>query len=201
MMKYSTLSLFLISFLSCITFGQELNPGDGVRITLYNIEDSVQDNFFIQEDGNIHLPYLGFISTNEKEFSILKKEIIDGYNKIYRNPEINVLPLLRVNVLGEVGNPGTYYLTGFEKLTDLLALAGGETNDSDIDDIRLVRNNLSLEIDLEAFLEGRESFNDIGIESGDQLYVPRTWWVNARDASIIVSGVAVLVAIAGLFTN
>jgi len=193
---YITLFLF-----GGLTFGQNLKPGDGVKITLFNIDDSVVGTYYILDNSNLHLPYIGLINTYNKEFVSLKTEIIEEYSKLYRNPEIDVQALYRIDILGEVSNPGVYYLTGFETVTDLIALAGGETSDSNIENIVLIRNDSHIEIDLESFLKGENNLYDIGIESGDKVYVPRTWWVGARDASILVSGIAVLVAVAGLFTK
>lgn len=181
--------------------GQQLKPGDGIRITFFNIEDSVKGNYYVQDNGMIHLPYLGLVNTREVNFSELRSNIISDYSEIYRNPEINIQPLLRINIFGEVQNPGVYYLTGFETLTDLITIAGGETSDSNIENISIIRNESKLNVDLNLFLNGKNILSNIGIESGDKIYVPRRWWVGARDASIVVSGVAVLVALAGLFTN
>lgn len=190
------LMLFVISI-----SGQQLKQGDGIKISFYNIDEQIQGEYFIQENGRIHLPYIGNIDAQSLDFAEVQNMIITEYSKIYRNPEISVQPLLRVDIIGEVGNPGVYYLTGFETITDLLALAGGETNDSKIESIFIMRNDTQLEIDLEEFLYGKSELHDIGIESGDKIYVPRTWWVGARDASVIVSGLAVLVTIAGLLAK
>ena len=191
----------LLLFYAEFSFGQTLKPGDGIKISFFNIEDSIKGNYYIMDNGNLHLPYLGMINSQKRDFSDIRTEIIEKYSKLYQNPEINVQPLYRIDILGEVGNPGVYYLTGFETLSDLIALAGGETNDSNIEDIVLLRNDSKLDIDLKAFISGKNNIGNIGIESGDKVYVPRTWWVGARDASILVSGVAVLVAVAGLFTK
>ena len=191
----------LLLFCAEFSFGQTLKPGDGIKISFFNIEDSIKGNYYIMDNGNLHLPYLGMINSQKRDFSDIRTEIIEKYSKLYQNPEINVQPLYRIDILGEVGNPGVYYLTGFETLSDLIALAGGETNDSNIEDIVLLRNDSKLDIDLKAFISGKNNIGNIGIESGDKVYVPRTWWVGARDASILVSGVAVLVAVAGLFTK
>lgn len=199
--KYLILLSVLLVINTGLSFGQILKPGDGIRISFFNIEDSIKGNYYILDNGNLHLPYLGLINSHKKDFSDLRNEIIEKYSVLYNNPEINIQPLYRIDILGEIGNPGVYYLTGYETLTDLVALAGGETNDSNIEDIVLLRNDSKIDIDLQSFLKGKSNIGDIGIESGDKVYVPRTWWVGARDASIMVSGVAVLVAIAGLFTN
>ena len=187
--------------LSFTISAQNLKPGDGIKISFFNIEEEINGEYFIQDNGNIHLPYLGLLKTMNKDFSELRSDVIKGYTNIYKNPEISVQPLYRIGILGEVTNPGVYYVSGFETITDVLALAGGENSDSNIEDIMILRNDSQMKIDLESFLEGNNNLTDIGIESGDKIFVPRTWWVGARDASILVSGVAVIVALAGLFTN
>lgn len=187
--------------LSFTISAQNLKPGDGIKISFFNIEEEINGEYFIQDNGNIHLPYLGLLKTMNKDFSELRSDVIKGYTNIYKNPEISVQPLYRIGILGEVTNPGVYYVSGFETITDVLALAGGENSDSNIENIMILRNDSQMEIDLESFLVGNNNLSDIGIESGDKIFVPRTWWVGARDASILVSGVAVIVALAGLFTN
>ena len=199
-MKMSKIAIiFLITSLQF--FAQNLMPGDGVRINFYNINESISGDYFIQDNGNIQLPYLGLLNAVNCDFSLLRNEIYEKYSDIYRNPELSIQPLYRVDVLGEVGKPGVYYLTGFETISDLLSIAGGETSDSNIDELSIIRNDSQMEIDMEKFLLGKNNLADIGIESGDKVYVPRKWLVGVRDASVLVSGVAVLVAIVSLFTR
>lgn len=199
-MKMSKIAIiFLITSLQF--FAQNLKPGDGVRINFYNINESISGDYFIQDNGNIQLPYLGILNAINCDFSLLRNEIYEKYSEIYRNPELSIQPLYRVDVLGEVGKPGVYYLTGFETISDLLSIAGGETSDSNIDELSIIRNDSQMEIDMEKFLLGKNNLADIGIESGDKVYVPRKWLVGVRDASVLVSGVAVLVAIVSLFTR
>ncbi len=141
------------------------------------------------------------VNAINKDFAEIRNEIIGFIFKNLCHPEVNIQPLYRISILGEVGNPGIYYVNGYETLTDIVALAGGETSDSNIENLVILRNDSKVELDLKAFLKGENRIADIGIESGDKIYVPRTWWVGARDASILLSGVTVLVAIASLFTR
>lgn len=201
-MKIITKLIVLIFVLSTFKISaQVLKPGDGIDLTFFNIQEKIKGQYYIQDNGKIQLPYLGLINTVNRDFSDIRNEILNKYSKIYRNPELNIQPLYRVAILGEVGSPGIYYSSGFESLTDILAKAGGETNDADLDAIYIIRDNTKMEINVKDIFENGNSMLDVGIRSGDKIYVPRTWWVTARDASVIVSGVAVLVAIAGLFTK
>ncbi len=55
--KY-TLTIILLLIASVSNYAQYLNPGDGVRIAFFNISDKISGDYFIQQDGNLQLPYL-----------------------------------------------------------------------------------------------------------------------------------------------
>ena len=178
---------------------QHLQLGDGVRLTFYNIDDNVSGDYFILQDGTLQLPYIGLIEADTSPFEYVQASIIRSYQSIYRQPELTVQPLFRVNVLGEVQTPGIYYVTGYERLTDLLAMAGGETLDADLDKIFLIRDNDQIDINAKSILKEGTALQDIGLESGDQIYVSREGLVSYRNASLIISGLGVLVTLAAIF--
>ncbi|MFO7445633.1 MAG: polysaccharide biosynthesis/export family protein [Ignavibacteriaceae bacterium] len=185
----------------CSAPAQVLNPGDGIRVIFYNITENITGDYFIQQDKNLQLPFLGLISTNNKDFIQLKDEIQTRYAELYRDPEITVQPLFRINILGEVKQPGFYYVTDVEKLTGIIALAGGETADADLDDLYIIRDNEEIQVDAEEIIKRGETAKDFGLQSGDRIFVPRQWWVGARNTAVIISGLAVLVTIVSLFVR
>ncbi len=195
---YARVALVFLLF-SVTIFAQKLNPGDGVRIFLYNTGDSISGDYYIQENGNVLLPYLGQIATANREFPKVKDEIEKKYTELYKDPEITVLPLYKVNILGEIKNPGFYYVTGIEKLSDLIAKAGGVTTDADLSDIHISRDSADITIDGEDIIKNGDKAHDISLKSGDQIYVAREWWVSARNSAFIISGIAVLITVATFF--
>lgn len=191
--------LILIVLLNSSSIAQKLNPGDGVRLTFLNITDEISGDYFIQQDGNIQLPYVGLISTHNKDYPEIRDNIIIRYDSLYRAPQLTVQPLYRINVLGEVRVPGFYYVTDVERVSGLLALAGGLTADAVTDEIIIVREEREIIINTRSIFEKGDTFNDLGLQSGDRIFVPRSWWVDARNAAVIVSAIAVVVTIVGLF--
>ena len=177
---------------------QYLNPGDGIRIAFFNISDKISGDYYIQQDGNLQLPYLGLIPTINRPYPELKDEIITKYDSLYLNPELTVQPLYKINILGEVKVPGFYYVTDVEKLTGIFALAGGTTGDANLDGIYIIRNDKEIELDAQKIIETGSTMGDIGLQSGDRIFVPRTWWANAAGVTIIISVVSALVTIAVL---
>lgn len=178
---------------------QVLNPGDGIRVTFFNISEEISGDYFIQQNETIQLPYLGIISTGKRDFQEIHNEVMLKYDSLYRDPELTVQPLFRINILGEVRTPGYYIVTDVEKLSGIIALAGGETADADLDDVYLVRGGEEIELGSNAIYDA--DGKNLEIESGDRIYVPRRWWVGARNTAVIVSGLAVLVTIVSLFVK
>ena len=196
------LILFLGIIISSIHFPQTLSPGDGIRIIFYNITDPISGDYFVQKDESLMLPYLGRINLVNKVYDSVKKEIITKYSSLYRNPEISILPLLKVNILGEVRIPGFYYVTGIEKLSDLIAKAGGLTSDADVDDIYITRNDKKIEIDGQKIIDSGSKINDIGLQSGDGIYISRRWF-SGNTPTIVISSIAAVTTIiaAIIYTN
>lgn len=191
-----TLVWFFICTLwfSEVALSQQLHPGDGVKLTSYNISDALSGDYFVQKNWNIQFPYIGSISVENRDFDNIQLEIDNKFSTIYREPEINIQPLYRINVLGEISKPGVYYLTGVEKLSDLLAMAGGETRDSNFNKIYLIRDHRKVDINAREILQRGRRINDFGIRSGDQIYVSQKSWVS-RNTSLIVSAGAVAATI------
>ncbi len=182
-------------------FSQTLNPGDGIRLTFYNISDAISGDFYVQKNNSLQLPYIGNLSTEDRLFEDIRDEVVDKYKAIYRNPELNVLPLYRINVFGEVRNPGSYYVTGVEKLSDLLAMAGGETDRASLGKIYLVQDSAKVDINAKEILQKGERINDIGMESGDQVYVPRKKFVSLLSAPTLISLGALFITSYGIMTR
>ena len=196
-MKHLMLVLFTIFsiFISLKSYAQEINPGDGVRISFLDIEELITGDYYIQPNGLLNLPLIGIFSTSNKDFKEIKSIIEFRYDSLYRNPQLTVNALFRINVLGEVRNPGFYYVSDYEKFTSILAFAGGTTGTADLENIKLIRNFEEIQLDVETIIQEGSSATDFGLQSGDQIFVPRSWWADARGFTIILSALALVVTV------
>lgn len=180
------------------SIAQKLNPGDGIRLTLFNVTDQISGDYFIQLDRTLQLPYIGTIYTNDKNYLLIKNEIIQKYDSLYRDPELSIQPLFKINIIGEVKQPGFYFVTDVEKLSGIFALAGGVTGDADIDNVFIIRDSSEIELDARDMIESGNTMGDVGLISGDRIYVPRTWWADAKGVTIIAGALTVIVSVAAL---
>ncbi len=127
-----------------------------------------------------------------KTLSQAEEHIQNIYNNYYKNTSIGVeLARFRnftVSIVGEVNQPGSYLVTGLNRLLDLLSLCGGITEKGSLRNIKLkrvhysnpeiddstevVKNIEDIKIDLyDILLEGNEEEN-IRVQSGDRIIVP-----------------------------
>jgi polysaccharide biosynthesis/export protein len=198
-MKY--LIMVLTTFLSLVinidSMAQQLNPGDGIRVSFLDITDLISGDYFVQPTGVISMPFIGVVDVRNKDFKEVEAQIIARYDSLYKNPQMTIYALLRINILGEVTNPGFYYVTDVDKFTSILALAGGTTNNADLEAITIIRNQKEMELDVKTIIREEYSANEFGLRSGDQIYIPRTWWSD-RGITILISGIALVVTIVAL---
>jgi protein involved in polysaccharide export with SLBB domain len=201
-MKNLSFILFatLFIFISLNLYAQEINPGDGVRISFLDIEDVITGDYYIQPNGLLVLPQIGIISTSNRDFKEIKSEITFRYDSLYKDPHLSVNALFRINILGAVAAPGFYYVSDYEKFTAILSFAGGTTVGADLQDIKLIRNFEAIEIDVETIIQEGSSTTDFGLQSGDQVFVPRDWWTdNGAFVAFLFSITALALTIYAIF--
>lgn len=187
-------------FISLNLYAQDINPGDGIRISFLDIEEVITGDYYILPNGYINLPVIGILNTSNKDFKEIKSEIEFRYDSLYKDPHLSINALFRINILGEVNTPGFYYVSDYEKFTAILSFAGGTTTSADLGNIKLIRNFESIEIDVEDIIQEGSTVTDFGLQSGDQVFVPRTWWAdNAAWISVVSGGIGLLLTIYIIF--
>lgn len=158
-----------------------LNPGDVVRVQVYR-EEELNGDFLVDEEGLVVLPLIGERRVTGIPVRRLRSELTEAYRVHLRNPSINITPLRRINVLGEVNKPGLYPIDPTVSLAGAVATAGGATSTGDLGRIRIVRGNqvIRQRVGVAMTLEAAS------IRSGDQIIVDRRSWFD-RNSTFLVS--------------
>lgn len=158
-----------------------LQPGDLVRVNVYRQPDLTGD-YPVDELGRVVFPLIGEMRVSDVPVGELRGRVIDGYRVHLREPSITVTPLRRVNVLGEVRQPGLYPLDPTVSLAGAIAVAGGTTPAGDLDRIRVIRGGQVYRERVGA----SETLRVAGIRSGDQIIVDQRSWFE-RNSTFVVS--------------
>ena len=101
------------------------------------IQNRAVDGYLVGDSGAINLPILGEFDTSKHNTQSLALSIQGALTTYIKNPTVNV----RVSVLGEVRQPGTY--TFYEErisLPQVLGAAGDLTINADRNHVLMIRN-------------------------------------------------------------
>jgi polysaccharide export outer membrane protein len=164
-------------------------PGDVVQVKIWRHPD-LSDTFYVDQDTLIDFPLIGAIKVSNLDQETLEDTLRAKYSLYIKQPHVTVTKLIKVSILGEVRKPGVYYLKNTDQILEALAMAGGATDKANLKKAKLRRGGEILRINLREAIEKGKTVTDVGLQSGDILYVPRTFFVSWRDWYYLVSTVA-----------
>ncbi len=158
-----------------------LGPGDVVRMTVYAQPD-LSTVTRVNESGKSTLPLIGEVAVGGLTVSAAETRIADllrqgGY---VNTPQVTLIieqyRSQQVSVLGQVHKPGKYAIEGASTIVDMLAMAGGITENG-ADTIKIIKasdaTRQQLRVDLVALLQQGDMKQNIEITGGDIVYVPK----------------------------
>lgn len=153
-----------------------LGPGDVIRFQLIGHENT-EGSLPVDRNGEVQLPGFGKISVMGLTFESFEEKIkkIVSDNFIGTRIEVAMGPLrsIRVFVLGDVIQPGSYTVSSLSTITNALFVSGGIDSSGTFRDIQLKRNGVTVtHLDLYDLLINGDSSEDIRLQPGDVIFVP-----------------------------
>lgn len=164
---------------------------DGDRILLKIWTDTIfADTLRVQSNGRVVLPRIGDLNVQRLPPRDIPDSVRHAYTSLLRTATVEVTPLRRVTVLGEVQKPSIYFLEPEASLRDAVALAGGVTEIGVSGHVTVVRGAGRTKVaDWQ-----RRTGDDAAVQSGDIVIVDRESWFK-RNAFTVVSAAGVLLSI------
>ncbi|MGD0962227.1 MAG: polysaccharide export protein EpsE [Methylomonas sp.] len=158
-----------------------IGASDMVKISVFDYPDLATE-VRVSESGNITFPLIGEISIGGRTANEAEKLIAESLTKqgFVRQAHVTVLVSeyfsQQVSILGNIAKPGRYTLDKPNRLSEILALAGGVAEDGgDKALITRVSENgetQRTEIDLYELFHGDLS-KDVQVKSGDMIFIPK----------------------------
>lgn len=164
-------------------------PGDKVNIRVWRQED-ISGEYQLDADGDLRLPLIGEVVAGGLTADALTDTLVARYSDYIKSPMIIVIPMFRVTILGAVKMPGSYWVSGAENVTDLIAMAGGLAEKAVMERTKITRGEEVLVVNAAQYIRTGKTLDDIGIQSGDIVVVPRSRWPNWSELAVILSTVA-----------
>ena len=180
---------------------QRLRDGDfqiGDRVVVTIFSDSVHRDTVVVRPGrllelsdNIVVPLTGVLRSE------LKDRVSSEVLKYFKARQIEVTPLMRVGVLGEVARPGYFGFASDIPVTEVIMGAGGPTAAADLERSIVRRGNQvyrSAEETRKAIGSGL-TLDQFGLSAGDELVVGRRRDFNAASIIGFIGALASVVAV------
>ena len=153
-----------------------IGPGDEFTVTLWGLVDAT---YAVQVDrnGEITLPRAGVIPVSGVKYDELRPLLEHRLAKYYTDFHLSVamgrLRSIRVYVVGEAQQPGSYTLSALSTAYNALFAAGGPTKRGSLRAMQVIRGGKTVaSIDLYDFLLKGDRSQDIKLQHEDTLLVP-----------------------------
>lgn len=153
-----------------------LGPGDVLRVQLWGKENQ-QLELPVSRDGTVSFPQSGPQSVAGLSFDEarqqIKKRVSEQYIGVQASVTLGELRSMRVFVLGEARNAGSYTVSSLSTITNALYVSGGIKRTGSLRKIRHKRDGqLVGELDLYDLLLAGDTSNDNRLQPGDVIFIP-----------------------------
>ena len=151
-----------------------LRTGDRIVLSVRD-EPTLTDTFTVSAGPSLTLPGIGTLSLVGVRRDEVQTHLTTEITRFFREPVVTATTLVRVAVLGEVARPGYFTLVADALLSDAITEAGGPSPNADMGKAQLTRRGVVLQegTKLRDSLAGGRTLDELGMEAGDQLMVPR----------------------------
>lgn len=165
----------------------QLRPGDHLRITVLGDDKELSGDFEIAPDSTLRHPLYNQVKVAGIPVSMLKERMASFLRNYQKDPQLDVEPLYKVSVGGEVRTPNIYLLPPQTTIAEAVVRAGGQTDQGNAELVTVLRDGRKLLFKLG---EASGSPQASTIQSGDQISVaPR------RNALNRISGITPILGV------
>ena len=159
-----------------------VGPGDQLIVQVYGV---AQDSYSLDvtPEGKLNLPRLGLVHvggfTIDAVTALLRQElgkIFSGLKMAQPNTFLSVtlgnVRTIKVNIVGELNNPGTFTIPSIATVFNALYAAGGPTTKGTFRNIQVYRSGkLVSELDIYQFLTKGQDGSNLGLEDNDVILI------------------------------
>ena len=172
----------------------DFQEGDRVVVNLLG-SLTLNDTILVRVGKMLPLPKMGEVPLEGVLRSELNARVSSYLAKYLRDSSVNVIPLVRLAVLGQVQRPGFYYTSADVLVSDMLMKAGGPAGDADLNNvvIRRAGDTIWNAKDTRTAMTDGLSLERLHLRAGDELYVGAQKHTNWLAIGQIVLSAAALV--------
>lgn len=153
-----------------------VGPGDTIRVQLIGTTRG-NYNLVVGRDGQINFPELGPIAVSGQRFDearqMLEQRVAEQMIGTRASISMGELRSIRIFVLGEAEQPGSYTVSGLSTVTNALFVSGGVKTIGSLRNIEVKRGGATVSrLDLYDLLLKGDTRGDVRLLPGDVIFIP-----------------------------
>ena len=153
-----------------------VGPGDQINVQLFGSQNR-NLRLVVTRDGRVSLPGIGPLNVAGRPFESVASDIEERVQGqmigVRASVSMGDTRSIRVYVVGEVANPGSYTISGLSSITSALYASGGVRESGSLRDVQLKRNGAVVRrFDLYDLLLRGDTSNDAKLLPGDVILIP-----------------------------
>ena len=153
-----------------------LGPGDSIRVQLFGNVNEIYE-YEVSRDGVLNLPEIGPVTVAGIRFSEFRSDLKKRVQEMLIGTQVSVtmgqLRTIRVYVLGDVNQPGSYVVSGLATISGALYRSGGVSPIGSLRNIQLKRNGeIVSSLDAYDLLIRGDTSSNSRLQPGDVIFVP-----------------------------
>ena len=179
-------ALFQASSVGVVDPDYLIGPGDEIIIMLWG-ETQFRQVLKVDREGFVFIPEIGQVFVNGLNLNLLESKLFRVFSQSYAslNPQgrtpttfldvsLGNLRPLRIQVMGEVGQPGAYTVSPSATLFSAMYYFNGPTTSGSLRDIQLIRGGDKIaSIDFYDYLLTGKKPKDQKLQLDDVIFIPR----------------------------
>jgi polysaccharide export outer membrane protein len=151
-----------------------IGVGDELKIEVFR-ETELTRNVIVRIDGKITMPLLNDLQAEGLTPERLQQQLTEGLTGPIASPTVTVsviaLNSKKYYINGMVNRPGSFFLTSPITIFDALNAAGGFQSFANLSNIVIIRGTKRIKFNYKDYLKGKNTNENIFLESGDTVYV------------------------------
>jgi hypothetical protein len=177
----------------------DFQPGDRLVLSVRG-DAALTDTFTVRAGQVVQLPNIGDIPLAGVLRAELREHMQKQLGRFIQQPAIEVSSLVRIGVLGQVGQPGFYWVPADMLLSDAVMVAGGPTQVADFARSSIRRNAdvLVTGKDARAVISGGRTIDQLNLRAGDELVVGERV---RRDLMVYLQAAGIILGIIGIYAG
>jgi protein involved in polysaccharide export with SLBB domain len=141
----------------------------------------------VDDDTTLTIPLFGKFSIEHMSMDSLYNYLHNEFQKYYTDVPIDINFYYRINIFGEVKIPGDYYVRSEDNLANLLAQAGGPTNEGSLSKIRIVNVGEERLVNFREVIKNEDDLEKLSLKPGDIVIVPRRFMPAFQEWSVLLA--------------